>query len=186
MRFRAKLFLLFFTLMAASVLVLAAACGGDDDEDTPSDGDGSPAATQTAAPADETQEPSDDEDGNGDGDGEAPDIASPPGASETFSGTFTGGDLPFGGFAGISDLDPEEFGEVRYTVFETDDSVDSMVDFYKKEFKGWKEEFSFGGDAEGEAFKMMVWSRDDGKVGAWMMATEGDGTTSVVVVTGAQ
>ena len=184
MKFRPKLFLLLFALMAASVLVLAAACGGGGEEEKPSGGDGSPAATQTAAAPDETQEPSGG--GNGGG-GEAPDIPSPPGATKTFSGTYTGSDLPsFGGFAGGSPLDPSQFGEVQYAVFETDDSVDSVVKFYKKEFKGWKEVWTFDGDSEGQAFKMIVWSKDGEKMGAWMMATEEDGTTNVVMVTGAQ
>lgn len=183
MKLRPKLFLLLFVLMAASVLVLAAACGGDGDEEGPPAGDGSPAATQTAAPPDETEEPSGDGDGNG---GEAPDIPIMPGARETFSGTFTGGDLPFGGLPGGSPLDPEEFGEVQYTVYETDDSVESVVNFYKEQFKGWNEEFTFGGDTEGEAFQMIVWSRDGGNVGAWMMATETEGTTEVVIMTAAE
>ncbi len=185
MKFGSKLFVLLLALMAASLLVMAAACGGDgDEEEGPSPADGSPAATETAAAPEETEEPS----GNGGdgGGGEAPDIPALPGATETFSGTFTGSDLPFGGFAGTSDLDPEEFSEVRYTVFETDDSVDSVVEFYERQFKDWNEEFNFGGDTEGEAFKMIVWSRGGGEVGAWMMATESDGTTQVVVVTGVQ
>lgn len=182
MKFRPKLFFLLFGLIAA-VAVLAAACGGDgDDEEEPAAADGSPAATATAAAPDETEEPSD----NGDGDGEAPDIPSLPGATETFSGTYAGSDLPFGGFAGTSDLDPGEFSEVRYTVLETDDSVDSVVDFYKDQFKDWKEEFTFGGDTEGEAFQMIIWSRAGGEVGAWMMATESEGATEVIIVTGAQ
>jgi hypothetical protein len=185
MKLRLKPFLLLLALMAASLLVLGAACGGGDDEEA-APAEGSPGAEETAMPPGETEEPSGDEGEDGGGGGEAPDIPVLPGATETFTGTFTGSDLPFGGFAGTSSLDPEEFSEVQYGVFETDESVDSVVDFYKDQFKDWKEEYTFGGDTEGEAFQMIVWSSDDGKVGAWMMATESEGTTSVVVVTGVQ
>ncbi|MDP2948046.1 MAG: hypothetical protein Q8P22_00715, partial [Chloroflexota bacterium] len=117
--------------------------------------------------------------------GELPDIADYPGAKNTFSGTFAGegGLLPI---PGTSPLKPEEFAKTAYTIFETDDSVDKVFDFYKSQVKGWKEEWTWSTEAEGAKARWGVWSKDDGSVAAWVLAAEEDGTTSVTVVRAAK
>jgi hypothetical protein len=114
-----------------------------------------------------------------------PDIPAYPGAADVFSGTFTGG----GGFPvpmiGEGGLDPEDYGAVQYTMYETSDSVGKVVDFYKKEFKGWKEEWTFSMEEAGQEGEIVIWSKDDAKLAAWLSAFEDEGTTSVVVAMGA-
>ena len=173
--------LILTALIAAAFLVLAVACGGDEDEEAPT---ASPtvAAEETPelAPGEETPE------GPGPGDGgELPSIPAYPGAEEVFSGTFTGAGafpIPMVGDEGPA---PEEYGTVQYTFYETSDSPEKVIDFYKDEFKDWKEEFTFSLEQFGEKGEVAVWSKDDGNIAAWMAAFEEEGTTSVAVAVGA-
>jgi hypothetical protein len=183
-KFSLRFVLILTALVAAAVLVLAVACGGDDDEE-------GPAAGETPAAAEETPEgppPSEGETPEGPPPseaGELPGIPAYPGAEEVFSGTFTGGagfPIPVIGDEG---LDPEDYGAVQYTMYETSDSVGKVVDFYKKEFKGWKEEWTFSMEQTGQNGEIVVWSKDDAKLAAWMSAFEDEGTTSVIVAMGA-
>ena len=171
MKFPLRLVLILTAVIAAALLVLAVACGDDEEEEAPT-------ASPTVA-AEETPErtPTGEV-------GEVPDIPAYPGASEVFTGTFTGagafpvpltGDIPIG---------PEEFANVQYTVYQTSDSPEKVLDFYKKEFKGWKEEWTFGMEQLGQKGEIVVWSKDDRNIAAWMAAFEEEGTTSVVVAIG--
>jgi hypothetical protein len=164
-------------VIAAAFLVLAVACGGDDEEgpaagETPAVGE-TPAAAETPeeTPAGEA--------------GELPDIPAYPGATEVSTGTLTGA----GGFPipmlGDSGIDPEDYGSVQYTTYQTSDSSGDVVDFYKDEFSDWTEEWSFNLEQAGENGEIVVWSKDGGDFAAWMAATEDEGTTSVVVAMGA-
>lgn len=183
MKFSLRFVLILAALVAAAVLVLAVACGGDDDEE-------GPAAGETPAAAEETPEgppPSEGEPSEGPPPGEVgelPDISAYPGAEEVFTGTFTGG----GGFPipmiGEGDLDPEDYGAVQYTVYETSDSADKVIDFYKEEFKDWEEEWTFSMEEGGQQGEIVIWSKDDAKLAAWLSAFEDEGTTNVIVATG--
>ena len=195
MKLSLRFVLILTALVAAAVLVLAVACGGDDDEE-------GPAAGETPAAAEETPEgppPSEGETPEGpppsEGEppegpppgevGELPDIPAYPGAEEVFTGTFTGG----GGFPipmiGEGDLDPEDYGAVQYAMYETSDSAGKVIDFYKKEFKGWKEEWTFSMEEAGQEGEIVIWSKDDAKLAAWLSAFEDEGTTSVIIAMGA-
>jgi hypothetical protein len=171
MKFPLRFVLILTAVIAAAFLVLAVACGGDEEEEGPAAGE-TPAAAETPeeTPAGEV--------------GELPSIPAYPGAEEVSSGTFTGagafpipltGDIPIG---------PEEFAEVRYTFYETSDSSDKVSDFYEKEFKDWKEEWAFSMEELGQKGEVVVWSKDDQNIAAWMTAFEEDGTTTVVVAIG--
>ena len=171
MKFPLRFVLILTAVIAAAFLVLAVACGGDEDEEGPAAGE-TPAAAETPeeTPAGEV--------------GELPSIPAYPGAEEVSSGTFTGagafpipltGDIPIG---------PEEFAEVRYTFYETSDSSDKVSDFYEKEFKDWEEEWTFSMEELGQKGEVVVWSKDDQNIAAWMTAFEDDGTTTVVVAIG--
>jgi hypothetical protein len=180
MKLSLRFVLILTALVAAAVLVLAVACGGDDDEEGPAAGETPAAAEETPAAAEETPE------GPGPSEaGELPGIPAYPGAEEVFSGTFTGG----GGFPipmiGDEGLDPEDYGAVQYTTYETSDSVDKVVDFYKKEFKGWEEVWTFSMEEAGQNGEIVVWSKDDAKLAAWLSAFEDEGTTSAIVAMGA-
>ncbi|MDP2948401.1 MAG: hypothetical protein Q8P22_02545 [Chloroflexota bacterium] len=169
MKFRPRPLLVLVACLAAFLVLAAVACGGGEEKETPA---------ATATPKAE-QTPS----GRA---GELPDIADYPGAKNTFSGTFAGGGgLPLP-VPGDSPLEPEEFSKAGYTLFETDDSVDKVYDFYKSQFKGWEEEWTWSTEAEGEKARWGVWSKDDQSVAAWVLAATGDGTTSVTVVRAAK
>ena len=183
MKFPLRFVLILTAVIAAALLVLGVACGGDDEE--------GPAAGETPAAAEETPEgppPSDGETPEGPPPGEVgelPDIPAYPGATESFTGTFTGG----GGFpipiVGDGGLDPEDYGAVQYTMYETSDSPEKVLDFYKEEFKGWKEEWKFSMEELGQKGEVVVWSKGDGDIAAWLAAFEDEGTTSVIIAMGA-
>jgi len=171
MKFPLRFILILTAVIAAAFLVLAVACGGDEEEEGPAAGE-TPAAAETPEKTPEGEV------------GELPSIPAYPGAEEVSSGTFTGagafpipltGDIPIG---------PEEFAEVRYTFYETSDSSDKVSDFYEKEFKDWKEEWTFSMEELGQKGEVVVWSKDDQNIAAWMTAFEEDGTTTVVIAIG--
>ena len=175
MKFPLRLVLILTAVIAAALLVLAVACGEEEEEEAPT---ATPAAAETPE-AGETPEKTP----TGEV-GEVPSIPAYPGASEVFSGTFTGagafpipltGDIPIG---------PEEFASVQYTLYETSDSPEKVLDFYKNEFKGWKEEWTFSMEELGQEGEIAVWTKDEGNVAAWIAAFEEEGTTSVVVAMG--
>jgi len=178
MKFSLRFVLILTALVAAAVLVLAVACGGDDEEEAPT-----VAAEET--PALPTGEETPEKPPTGE-EGELPGIPAYPGAEEVFSGTFTGaGAFPIP-MVGDGGLEPEDYGAVQYTMYETSDSPEKVIDFYKEEFKGWKEEWTFSMEELGEEGEIVVWSKGDGDAAAWLSAFEDEGTTSVVVAMGAR
>jgi len=177
MKFPLRFVLVLTALIAAAFLVLAVACGGDEDEEAPT-----VAAEETPelAPGEETPEGPGPVDG-----GELPSIPAYPGAEEVFSGTFTGaGAFPIP-MVGDGGLEPEDYGAIQYTMYETSDSPEKVLDFYKKEFKGWEEVWAFSMEELGQKGEVAVWSKDDGNMAAWMAAFEEEGTTNVAVAVGA-
>jgi hypothetical protein len=166
-----------FILMAvivAAFLVVAIACGGDEEEEE------APKVTPTVA-AEETPEEAETPAGEA---GEPSSIPTYPGATNVFTTTFSGSEtfpIPLTGDGAIG---PEEFDNVEYSVYETNDSPQKVIDFYKKEFKGWEEEESFSMEQLGQNGEVIVWSKDDREVAAWMAAFETEGTTSVVIAIG--
>jgi hypothetical protein len=187
MKFASRFVLILAALIAASFLVLAVACGGEEKEKTPTAtptaaATKTPAAGKTpvASPAAGTPEKTPAGEA-----GELPSIPAYPGAEETLSGTFTGAEgLPFS-LTGDVPIGPEEFGPIQYTLYQTSDSPGEVLDFYKKELKGWKEEGTFSMEQLGQGGEVAVWSKDDQNVAAWIAAFGGEGTTSVVVAMGA-
>ena len=162
-------------MAVVAVLLLAVACGDEEEE--------GPAARRPAA-AQETPE------GPPPGEvGELPSIPGYPGAEEIFSGTFTGaGDFPVP-IADDGGLEPEDYGTVQYTTYETSDSPEKVLDFYKKEFEGWEEEWTFTWETIMKKGEVAVWSKDNGNIAAWMSALEAphrEGTTRIVVAIGAR
>jgi hypothetical protein len=75
---------------------------------------------------------------------------------------------------------------MRYRAFETNDSADSVLDFYNDKFEGWTTELTFDADEAGMNVRVAVWSKDGRKSAAWLAATEGQGTTEVIVMTGSR
>ena len=113
---------------------------------------------------------------------EAPNIAKYPQAEEVKTGSR--GTFPVA-LPGDKPLEPDKYkGNMRYRVFETADPADRVLDFYKGEFEGWKTELTLSADEGGIKARAAVWSKDDRKSAAWMAATEAEGITEVIVMTG--
>jgi len=177
MKFPLRFVFIVTALIAAAFLVLAVACGDEEEEEAP-------AATPTVA-AEETPELTPGEETPTGEVGELPSIPAYPGAEEVFSGTFTGAGafpIPMVGDGGLA---PDEYGAIQYTLYETSDSPEKVLDFYNEEFKGWEEVWTFSMEELGQEGEVVVWSKDDGNVAAWMYAFEEEGTTSVAVAVGA-
>jgi len=185
-------------LVAATFLLLAVACGGDGEKTptasptttaakTPTAGE-TPKKTPTAAAAEtpaagETPE----ETPTGEAGG-LPSIPTYPGATVVYSGTFSSGGtfpIPLGSDVTIN---PDEYGGIQYTIYETDDSLEWVIDFYKKELKDWKEEGTFSLEAVAEQKgKVVVWTKDNGNVAAWVGGfEEARGVTSFAIAVGAR
>jgi len=191
LKFSLRFVLILTALVAAAVLVLAVACGGDDEEG-PAAGETPAAAGETPAAAEETPEgPSPSEEGtpveppSGEA-GELPSIPVYPGAEEVESGTLTGEEAYMVTMAGESgDIDPQNFNAVQYAIYYSSDSPQKVGDFYKKEFKDWKEEWSY--TAEGALGDTLgTWSKDGGNIAAWLQVLEIGGTTNVIIGVGAR
>jgi len=113
---------------------------------------------------------------------EAPEISKYPEAEDVKTGSR--GTFPIA-LLGEEPLEPHKFkGNMRYRAFETDDSADSVFDFYNTEFGGWTTELTFDVEEAGMKVRVAVWSKDDRKSAAWMAATEVEGITEVIVMTG--
>ena len=113
---------------------------------------------------------------------EAPEISKYPEAEDVKTGSR--GTFPIA-LLGEEPLEPHKFkGNMRYRAFETDDSADSVFDFYNKDFEDWTTELTFDVDEAGMKARVAVWSKDDRKSAAWMAATEAGGITKVIVMTG--
>jgi hypothetical protein len=180
MKLPLRFVLILTALIAAAFLVLAVACGGDDEEEAPA---ASPTVAAEETPEGPSGEETPEKPPTGE-EGELPAIPTYPGAEEIETATWTGaGAFPIPMMGGEGPA-PEEYGTVQFTVYETSDSPEKVIDFYKEEFEGWKEEWAFSMEQFGEKGGVVVWSRDDGNIAAWLAAVEEEGTTSVIVATG--
>jgi hypothetical protein len=186
MKFPLRFVLVLISVIAAAFLVLAVACGGEGEKATTSSPTATAATTPKASPtagaaktptAGETPEKTPAGEA-----GELPSISVYPGATQVITGTFdTEGAFPFPLSEDVP-VDPEDFSNVQYTLYQTSDSSSEITDFYKKEFKGWKDEGSFG--MEGLNGEVMMWSKGDRNAVVWLAVFGGDGATSFVIATG--
>jgi hypothetical protein len=179
MKFPLRFVLILTAVVAATFLVLAIACGGDEKEKTPT------ASPTTAAEKTPTAGETPEKTPAGEA-GELPSIPAYPGANEIFTGTFSSGGVFPIPLAGDAPMEPEDYGSVQYSVYQTSDSSEKVTNFYKKEFKGWEEEGSFSMEEVGQKGEVVVWSKDDRDVAAWMGVFEEEGGTSVVIAMGAR
>lgn len=179
---RVWIYLLIAVALVAGVAFVA--CGGEEEEE------GAPpaAATEAEAPTEaETEEAvveEEEEEEEGDGAAEASiaDVPVYPGATEVYSGEWSGGEaaIPMAG----APIEAGEYATVEYAMFETGDSVDDVFSFYEDEMGDWEEVWTFsGGDEEGMG-GMAIWTKDDGEVAAWVVVAEEDGATSLMIAVG--
>jgi hypothetical protein len=190
-----KRILVFFLIVMALVASAAfVACGGGgkkEDKSTPvaqetqagnetpaakatTSGNKTPAAKATTATGGTTGGSSD----------SLGDIPVYPGANKITSGEWAGADAPIPAIGGGEN--PSNFGTVKYGMYQTDDSPDTVFSWYKDKMSGWKEEWTFAGSGEGNAGGIGVWSKDDGKTAAWVVVGEQDNQTSLTIMTGTQ
>lgn len=171
--------LIVVALVAGAAFV---ACGDDEEEAAP------PAATTEAeAPTEaETEEAVVEEEEEDEEEGRAEasiaDVPVYPGAKKIQSGEWSGGEaaIPMLG----APVEAEEYGTIEFAMFETGDSADDVFSFYKDEMGDWEELWTFSGGGEEGMAGMGIWTKDDGKVAAWVVVGEEDGTTSLMIAVG--
>jgi hypothetical protein len=175
------------------MLALAlAACGGGGDNEEEDNGDGgreTPAATKTVeadetAQATKTPKATKTTEPSGDGGGASfEDIPVYPGADKVgdWEGDYS---LPLLG----EDLDVEDYEGNSWAEYETDDSADDVIDFYRDKMpdNGWNEErwwdTSFVEDVGWGSY-----TRDGGDRAAWVFITgTEDDKTQIVIGTGSK
>jgi hypothetical protein len=173
-------------------LALAACGGGNNEEENGGGGKETPTATKTAE-AGQTQEPAEtaeatktaeaaEPSGGGGGGTSAEDLPVYPGADKTgsYSGDYT---LPLLG----ENLDVQDYGNTSWVVYESDDSVSDVADFYRSKMgdAGWKEEgwfnMSFGEGAAWGSF-----TKNDGDNAAWVVISGTDDHTEIVAGAGSK
>jgi hypothetical protein len=184
-----KVLVLFLIVMALVAGAAFVACGGGDDEDK--DGKTTPVAQETKeanggeeeTPAVEPTEEEEDG-GGGNGGGSLADVPIYPGAKKVSSGEWSGSEAMIPAIGGNEN--PEDFGTIKYGMYETDDSPGDVFDWYKDKMSGWNEEWVFSSSGEDGAGSVGIWSKDDGKTAAWIVVGEDGGTTSLTIMTGSQ
>jgi len=169
--------LIVVALVAGAAFV---ACGGEEEEEAAPPA----AATEAEAPTEaETEEAVVEEEEEEDGAVEASiaDVPVYPGAKKTQSGEWSGGEaaIPMLG----APIEAAEYGTIEFAMFETGDSADEVFSFYKDEMGDWEELWTFSGSGE-EAVGMGIWTKDEGKVAAWVVVGEEDDTTSLMIAVG--
>lgn len=163
------------------------ACGEEEEE-----GAAAPTATtEAAAPTEaETEEAVVEEEEEEEAEEEAGeavsigDVPVYPGANKLQSGQWSGAEaaIPMMG----EGMDPEAYGTIEYAMYETGDSAEDVFGFYEDEMGDWQEMWTFsGGDEEGVG-GMGIWTKDDENVAAWVVVSEEDGATSLMIAVGSQ
>jgi len=184
---RGLTFILIISVLFAGALAVSCG-GGDGDEEEPVAAETREADDDQEAPADAEEKetpaakPTQKEEG-----GEEPMEGVPvyPGAKKVSSGEWSGSEMaiPMVG----APTNPEDYDKVTFAMYEVDDPPNDVFEWYKDEMGGWKEEWSFsGGDEDTGAAGIGVWTKDGGKTAAWVMVSEDDEVTSLVIATGTQ
>ncbi len=140
-------------------------------------------ATSTPASTKATNTPA--SNGNsGSSGGSLSDVPVYPGATKISGGQYSGsaGSIPAIG----SNLNAADYTNFAYAIYETDDSPQQVFDWYKNNMSGWTDEGSFSGGAGGNTAAFAAWSKDNGKVAAWMTVGSSDSKTSLSIWSGSQ
>ena len=174
---------LLYVLIALMLVIGAAAvaCGGGGDNGDKDSKEPTVAEEQDGTPEAEATEEEATPESSGDGasSGSFADVPVYPGATEITSGEWSGSEGMIPGLG--SELDTEDFQKIEFAMYETDDSLDDVFDWYKDKMGDWNEEGSASGGSGGEAGAYGLWTKDDGKVAAWITVGEVGGTTSLGV-----
>jgi hypothetical protein len=175
-------------LIVLTLALALAACGGGDEEENGGGEKETPAATKTVEAEGtpevvETSKPEKTEEPSGGGGASLGDVPVYPGADKVAD--YSGSDVPLPLLAG--DLDVEEYGDSKWAVYETGDSVDDVADFYKGQMpdKGWEEEGWFD-TSLGDGVAWGSYTRDDGDTAAWVAISGTDDQTQIVIGTGSR
>jgi hypothetical protein len=137
---------------------------------------GQPTANATAKA---TAKPS-----SGSGSGSIDDVPVYPGANKQTSGEWSGSQAAIPAIG--SDVNAADYTKVQYAMYETSDSAQDVLDWYKDKMSGWKDEGSFSGGSSGSVGGFASWTKDSGKEAVWISIGEDSGTTTLGIFFGAQ
>jgi hypothetical protein len=121
---------------------------------------------------------------SGDSSGSIGDVPVYPGADKKASGEWSGSEAPIPALG--SGVDAGSYAKVQYAMYETSDSAQNVLDWYKDKMSDWKDEGSFSGGSEGGVGGFAAWTKDDGKEAAWISVSEDSGTTTLGIFFGSQ
>ena len=178
--------LMALTLVAGATLV---ACGGGNDnkatptavenqggnqggnEATPTSSGGAKATTKATA-------------GNGGSSGGSiGDVPVYPGATNLSTSEFSGSQA--GGMLG-SLPNGSDFTKVQLAIYETSDSAQQVMDWYKDKMSGWDSAGTFSSGSGDSAMGYAAWTKDNGTVAAYLTASEESGKTTLSIMYGTQ
>jgi hypothetical protein len=136
-----------------------------------------------AAEATSTKQPTASSSGSSGGSaGSLSDVPVYPGATKVNSGEFSGSSASIPAIG--SSLNAADYKHVAYGIYETDDSPQTVFDWYKSHMSGWTDEGSFSGGSGGDTGAFAAWSKDSGKEAAWMTVGSSSGKTSLSIWVG--
>lgn len=182
---RGLTFILLISLLFAGALAVSCG-GGDGDEEEPVAAETREADDDQEAPADaETKEAPQAKPTKAENGESLESVPVYPGARRVSSGEWSGSEMPIPMVG--APTDPEDYEKVTFAMYEVDDPPNDVFEWYKDKMGGWKEEWTFsGGDEDTGAAGIGVWTKDGGKTAAWVMVSEDDEVTSLVIATGTQ
>ena len=80
---------------------------------------------------------------------------------------------------GPSQVDVEAYGKVDLAVYDTVDSPQQVFDWYMTRMTDWTPAWSSRDDGSAQQRAMAVWTKDNGKEAAWMVADVDFGKTNL-------
>jgi len=172
-----------YVLIALMLVIGAAAvaCGGGDNGDKDSkeptvaeEQDGQEDTPEAKATEEKATPKSS---GDGESSGSFADVPVYPGVTEITSGEWSGSEGMIPGIG--SEVDTADYQNIEFAMYETDDSPEDVFDWYKDKMGDWNEEGSFSGGSGSDYGAYALWTKDDGKVAAWITVGESDGTTNL-------
>ena len=147
--------------------------GGDEATSTPSTGaKATPKATTKATAAN-----------SGSSGGSIGDVPVYPGATNLSTSEFSGSQA--GGMLG-SLPNGSDFTKVQLAIYETSDSAQQVMDWYKDKMSGWDSAGTFSSGSGDSAMGYAAWTKDNGTIVAWISASEDSGKTTLSIMYGTQ
>ncbi len=121
---------------------------------------------------------------SGDSSGSIGDVPVYPGADKKASGEWSGSEAAIPALG--SGVDAGSYAKVQYAMYETSDSAQDVLDWYKDKMSDWEDQGTFSGGSEGSVGGFASWTKDGGKEAAWISVGEDSGTTTLGIFFGSQ